>query len=79
MARRPGLPGLLLAGAAAYGLYKLSKLSAEERTDLVNKGKKLVQDNIPGLKNALSGSNADNPTATNGRVNNFAEDVSYGG
>ncbi len=78
MARRPGLPGLLLAGAAAYGLYKLSKLSADERTDLVNKGKKLVTDNIPSLKNALGG-NSENSTATNGRVNKFAEDVSYGG
>ena len=76
MANRPGLPGLLLAGAAAYGLYKLSKLSTEERTDLVNKGKKLVTDNIPKLKNALGGS-AD--TATNGRVNNFSEEVTYGG
>jgi hypothetical protein len=78
MARRPGLPGLLLAGAAAYGLYKLSKLSAEERNDLVNKGKKLVQDKVPGLKNAFGSSNEDT-NATNGRVNNFAEDVSYGG
>lgn len=76
MARRPGLPGLLLAGAAAYGLYKLSKLSTEERTDLVNKGKKLVTDNIPGLKNAFGGNNE---TATNGRVNSYPEEVTYGG
>ncbi|HZH65935.1 MAG TPA: hypothetical protein VEY10_13660 [Flavisolibacter sp.] len=78
MARKPGLPGLLLAGAAAYGLYKLSKLSTEERTDLVNKGKKLVTDNIPKLKNALGGS-TDEANATNGRVNNFSEEVTYGG
>ena len=77
MARKPGLPGLLLAGAAAYGLYKLSKLSTEERSDLVNKGKKLVTDNIPKLKNAFGGST--DATATNGRVNNFSEEVTYGG
>lgn len=68
---------MLLAGAAAYGLYKLSKLSTEEKTDLVNKGKKLVTDNISGLKNKFGGNDA--AAATNGRVNNFAEDVSYGG
>jgi hypothetical protein len=78
MARRPGLPGLLLAGAAAYGLYKLSKLSTEERTDLVNKGKKLVTDNVPALKNAFGG-NSDMANAANGRVNNFSEEVTYGG
>ncbi len=77
MARKPGLSGLLLAGAAAYGLYKLSKLSTEERTELVNKGKKLVTDNIPQLKNAFGG-NTDAAT-TNGRVNNFSEEVTYGG
>ncbi|HVF81216.1 MAG TPA: hypothetical protein VM884_04760 [Flavisolibacter sp.] len=77
MARRPGLPGLLLAGAAAYGLYKLSKLSTEERTDLVNKGKKLVTDNVPALKNALGGSAG--AATTNGHVNNFSEEVTYGG
>ncbi len=79
MARRPGLPGLLLAGAAAYGLYKLSKLSADERTELVNKGKKLVTDNIPKLKNAFGGADEANGGVSNGRVNNYAEDVSYGG
>lgn len=78
MAKRPGLPGLLLAGAAAYGLYKLSQLSTEERSDLVNKGKKLVTDNFSELKNKFGGS-TDTANATNGRVNNFAEEVSYGG
>ncbi len=77
MARKPGLSGLLLAGAAAYGFYKLSKLSTEERTELVNKGKKLVTDNIPKLKNAFGG-NTD-VSATNGHVNNFSEEVTYGG
>ncbi len=78
MAKRPGLPGLLLAGAAAYGLYKLSKLSTEERTDLVNKGKKFVNDNISGLKDKF-GHTSDGINAGNGRVNNFAEEVTYGG
>lgn len=77
MTKKTSLSGLLLAGAAAYGLYKLSKLSSEERSDLVNKGKKLVTENIPGLKNAFGGNG--NSNASNNTANRFAEDVSYGG
>ena len=72
---RPGLGSLLLAGAAAYGIYKVSKMSAEERSNLVNKGKKLVNDNLGNLKNSLGG-NGSTPTA---RESSFANDVSYGG
>jgi hypothetical protein len=75
MARRPGLGSLLLAGAAAYGLYKVSKMSSQERTDLLNKGKKLVNDNLGSLKSTL-GRNGSNPEA---RETSYANDVSYGG
>ena len=72
---KPGLGSLLLAGAAAYGLYKVSKMSSQERSDLLNKGKKLVNDNLGSLKGSL-GRNGSTPMA---RENNFANDVSYGG
>ena len=74
MARKSSLSGLLLAGAAAYGLYKVSKMSADERNDLVNKGKKFVNDNLGGLKNTFSG-NGSSPDA---RAEDYANDVSYG-
>lgn len=74
MTRRTGLPGLLLAGAAAYGLYKLSKLSADERSDLVNKGKKFVSDNLSGLKDKFSGGSEGNE---NGQYSRFSEEASY--
>ena len=72
---KPSLGSLLLAGAAAYGLYKVSKMSTQERSELLNKGKKLVNDNLGSLKNTL-GKNGSTPEA---RENSFANDVSYGG
>lgn len=77
MTKKTSLSGLLLAGAAAYGIYKLSKLSTEERSDLLNKGKKLVSDNIPGLKKVLGGNGS--TYMSNSRANNFTEEVTYGG
>ncbi len=75
MARKPGLGSLLLAGAAAYGLYKVSKMSAEERSDLLNKGKKLVNDNLGNLKNSF-GQNGSTPNA---REESYTGDLNYGG
>lgn len=51
---------LLLLGAAAFGAYKISKMSDEQRKDLLNKGKKLVNDNLGNLKNIRSKSNRQN-------------------
>jgi hypothetical protein len=62
MARKTSLGSLLVAGAAAYGLYRLSKLSAEERNGLVEKGKKLVTDNLGNLKNIFKGSHGNELT-----------------
>jgi hypothetical protein len=75
MTKKTSLGSLLLAGAAAYGIYKLSKMSSEQRTDLLNKGKKLVSDNLGGLKNGFGG-NGSSPDAREAR---FANDTTYGG
>ena len=46
MTRKPGIGSLLLLGAAAFGAYKYSKMSDQQKKDLVDKGKKLVNDNL---------------------------------
>jgi hypothetical protein len=64
---RPGIGSLLLLGAAAFGAYKYSKMSQQQKTDLKNKGKRLVDENLGGLKNMF------------GQKKNAAEPVnSYG-
>lgn len=55
MKQRSGLGSLLLAGVAAYGIYRLSKMSADQRNDLVTKGKRLLSDNLRGMKNMFGG------------------------
>ena len=52
--RKPGLGSLLLLGAAAFGAYKYSKMSAQQKTDLKNKGKKFVDENLGSLKMFLA-------------------------
>ena len=42
MTRKPGLGGLLLLGAAAFGAYKYSKMSEQDKKNLKDKGKKNV-------------------------------------
>lgn len=59
---RGGLGGLLLAGAAAFGLYKYSKMTEEQKQDLKNKGKKFVDENLGGLKDMI-GTKGNNQTA----------------
>jgi len=51
MTRKPGIGGLLLLGAAAFGAYKYSKMTEQQKADLKNKGKKFVDENLGGLKN----------------------------
>jgi len=53
--RKPGLGSLLLLGAAAFGAYKYSQMSEQEKRDLKNKGKRFVDDNLGGLKNVFGG------------------------
>ncbi|HYG53210.1 MAG TPA: hypothetical protein VD905_20060 [Flavobacteriales bacterium] len=56
-------------------MYKVSKMSAQERNDLVNKGKKLVNDNLGSLKDKFGNANGSTPSARE----TFTNDVSYGG
>jgi len=44
---RPGVGPLLLAGLAAFGYYKYSKMSAAEKDQLKQKAVKLYEDNVP--------------------------------
>ena len=55
MIRRSSMGGLLLAGLAAFGAYKYSKMSEDEKRRLMDKGKKLVNDNLGSLKNSFGG------------------------
>ncbi|HEY1115726.1 MAG TPA: hypothetical protein VGE66_19315 [Chitinophagaceae bacterium] len=58
MIRRSSMGGLLLAGLAAFGAYKYSKMSEDEKRRLMDKGKRLVNDNLGNLKNTLGGQRA---------------------
>jgi hypothetical protein len=54
-----GLGSLLLAGAAAFAYYKYSKMSDQQKNDLVNglkeKGKKFYDEKVPaGLKDMIN-------------------------
>ncbi len=57
--------GLLLAGLAAFGYYKYSKMTPEQRKNLMDKGKDLLNKNFGGLEN-MFGKKTAAPTATNG-------------
>lgn len=62
---RPGIGSLLLLGAAAFGAYKYSKMSDQQKKDLLSKGKRLVNDNLGGLKNAFGRRGGQNAPDTN--------------
>lgn len=55
MTRKAGLGSLLLLGAAAFGAYKYSQMSDEKKKDLMDKGKRLVNDGIDAVKNRFGG------------------------
>jgi hypothetical protein len=46
--------GLLLAAAAAYGAYRYSKLSTEQKNDMKAKGKDFLDKNFGNLTNVFS-------------------------
>lgn len=48
--QRSGL-GLLVAAAAAFGYYKYSKMTPEQKNSLKQKGKDFVDKNLGGLGN----------------------------
>ena len=68
---RPGIGSLLLAGAAAFGLYKISKMSPQQKDDLLNKGKKLYEENVPENVKDMFGKKENNQTAANNRSENM--------
>lgn len=43
--------GLLLAGAAAYGVYRYSKMSPQQKSALKQRGKDFLDKNLSGVKN----------------------------
>lgn len=43
--------GLLLAAAAAYGAYRYSRMSAEQKNNLRQRGKDFVDKNLNGVSN----------------------------
>jgi hypothetical protein len=70
---RPGIGSLLLLGAAAFGAYKYSNMSEQQKSDLKNKGKKFMDDNLGGLKNMFGGQKANNSTANSYARNGSAQ------
>lgn len=50
--QRKGI-GLLLAAAAAYGYYRYSKMSPEQKNGMMQKGRDFVDKNLGGLKNVF--------------------------
>ena len=55
MTRKTGLGSLLLLGAAAFGAYKYSKMSDQQKKDLLDKGKRLMNDGVSSIKNRFGG------------------------
>jgi len=43
--------GLLVAAAAAYGVYRYSKMNSQQKADLKVKGKTFLDKNLGGLGN----------------------------
>ena len=43
----------VLLGAAAYGLYRFSKMTPEQKNDLKRKGKEFLDKNMSGLDHAI--------------------------
>lgn len=79
MTRKPSLGPLLLAGIAAFGAYKYSKMSTQEKQNLKDKGKKFVDENLGGLKN-MFGTKQDasaRNNGTSGNNNSFTPSNSY--
>lgn len=48
-----GKIGLLVAAAAAYGIYKYSKMTPEQKEDLKARGKDFLDKNLGDLNNIL--------------------------
>jgi hypothetical protein len=65
MTRKSGIGSLLLLGAAAFGAYKYSKMSDQQKKDLLDKGKRLVNDGVNSVRSRFGGQAApQGPTNT---------------
>lgn len=53
---------MLLLGAAAYGAYRYSKLSDQQKKDLMAKGKSFVNDNLSTLKDRFGKTTVTEPS-----------------
>lgn len=60
---RSGL-GLLLAGAAAFGYYKYSKMTPQQKADLRNRGKSFLDKQLGGVKNMFGRKTVTTPDHT---------------
>jgi hypothetical protein len=56
--------GLILAGLAAFGYYKYSKMTPDQKKNLLDKGKGLLNKNFGGLENLFGKKTA--PSGQNG-------------
>ena len=50
--------GLLLAAAAAYGAYRLSKMTPEQKNSLKTRGKDFLNKNLGGHNDLMAKKNA---------------------
>lgn len=68
---RLGLGPLLLAGAAAFGYYKYSKMTAAEKDQLKRKAMKVYEDNVPqNVRDMIAGKQGgQTQTAAGGNYN----------
>lgn len=46
--------GLLIAGLAAFGYYKYSKMTPDQKKNLMEKGKDLLNKNVGGFENIFT-------------------------
>ncbi len=72
---RPGIGSLLLAGAAAFGLYKISKMSQQQKDELLNKGKKLYEENVPENVKSLFGKKENEQSVNTHSENSYTQQV----
>ena len=57
--------GLLLAAAAAYGYYRYNKMTPEEKNALLEKGKKIFNENLGPLGDMFKPKNGSTANSAN--------------
>ena len=60
--QRRGL-GMLLAGAAAYGYFRYSKMTPQQKADMRTKAKGFLDKNLGGLGNLFGRKTSNTPTS----------------